>query len=188
MNLKPIFGTVLGLVLSAGAAVCEQDLSLVEVEVHKLEPSYYTSSKGSHPSIKTMDIKKLYSQEDLELLAHVINAEQGIEFENEELTNKLQIYTGQVVLNRVKCHHKGADTIEEVIYSEGQYACISDASWDNPVSERAYKNAEILLSGADYTKIYGIPKMPDDVIYQAEFEQGSGVWNDKLYDTFFCYK
>ena len=115
MNLKPIFGTVLGLVLSAGAAVCEQDLSLVEVEVHKLEPSYYTSSKGSHPSIKTMDIKKLYSQEDLELLAHVINAEQGIEFENEELTNKLQIYTGQVVLNRVKCHHKGADTIEEVI-------------------------------------------------------------------------
>lgn len=187
MNLKPIFGTVLGLVLSAGAAVCEQDLSLVEVEVHSLETSYYTSFKDSQPSIKMMAIQKLYSQEDLELLAHVINAEQGIEFEDEELTNMLQIYTGQVILNRAKHHYRGADTIEEVVYTEGQYACISDASWDNPVSKRAYKNAEILLSGKDYEKIYDIPQLPDDVIYQAEFEQGSGVWM-QLYDTYFCYE
>lgn len=130
---------------------------------------------------------KTYSKDDVALLAHIINAEQGIEYDNEEKTNKLQIYTGQVVLNRMNQEYRGASTIEEVLYSPGQYACISDCSWDNPVSERAYKNAELLLSGAPYWEIYNIPQMPDDVIFQAEFTQGSGTWL-QVGDTYFCYK
>lgn len=130
---------------------------------------------------------KNYSAEDVALLAHIINAEQGIEFDDEEKTNKLQIYTGQVVLNRIKQNYRGATTIEEVLYSPGQYACISDCSWDNPVSERAYKNAKILLSGEPYWDIYNIPKMPEDIIFQAEFSQGSDIWMI-VGDTYFCYK
>lgn len=131
--------------------------------------------------------RKKYSDEDLSLLAHIINAEQGIEFDDEEKTNKLQIYTGQVVLNRIKQNYRGATTIEEVLYTPGQYACISDCSWDNPVSERAYKNAEILLSEAPYWDIYDIPKMPEEIIFQAEFTQGSDIWMI-VGDTYFCYK
>lgn len=130
---------------------------------------------------------KTYSDEDLELLAHAINAEQGTEYEDEQKTNALQIYTGQVILNRLNSHYMGAESIEDVLYAEGQYACVYDSSWDKPITERAYKNAEILLSGADYSEIYGIEKMPENVIYQAQFEQGSDVWKH-IGNTYFCYE
>ena len=136
---------------------------------------------------QSIEEETTYSEDDIALLAHIINAEQGIEYDDEEKNNKLQIYTGQVVLNRMNQAYRGASTIEEILYSPGQYACISDCSWDNPVSERAYKNAELLISGEPYWEIYNIPKMPDDVIYQAEFPQGSSIWMN-LGDTYFCYK
>lgn len=166
----------------------------IKVEAHAIEP-YYCSSTSQQPVVKTSEMERPYTDEELELLAHVINAEQGIEFDDETKTNKLQIYTGQVVLNRLKKHYLGAKTLEDVIYSDSQYACVSDVSWTNPISERAYKNAKILLLGLDYSKILGIRKMPDNVIYQAEFPQSSkpnidpndNVW-DHIDDTYFCYE
>lgn len=130
--------------------------------------------------------KQNYSENDLELLAHAINAENGIEYESEYYTNALQIYTGQVILNRVKSHFMGANTIEEVLYSPHQYSCVSDWSWDNPISKRAYKNARILLEGKPYWEIYGITKMPETVMFQADFSQGSGVWLEML-GVYYCY-
>lgn len=168
----------------------------IEVEVKAVEPyDYSIYSVSQQPSIKTLDFERPYTDAEFELLAHVINAEQGIEFDDEQKTNKLQIYTGQVVLNRLKKHYLGAKTLEDVIYSYGQYACISDVSWTNPISERAYKNAEILLLGLDYSKILGIPKMPDNIIYQSEFPQGFNpgenpddfIWMH-IDDTYFCYE
>lgn len=170
------------------------DFSVVEPEVvlglgigQELDEALKTASEEEpkadpEPIVDT----KSYSKDDVALLAHIINAENGIEFKDEDLTNRLQIYTGQVVLNRMNLHYMGATSIEEVLYTPGQYACISDCSWDNPVSERAYKNAELLLSGAPYWDIYGIEKMPDNVIYQAEFKQGT-TWM-KVHDTYFGYE
>ena len=160
----------------------------ITIEAHAIEPyDYGNYAKSQQPKIEELTMKRPYTDEELELLAHVINAEQGIEFDDEQKTNMLQIYAGKVALNRMKKHYRGAETLEDVIYTPGQYACISDVSWTNPISERAYKNAEILLLGLDYSELLNIPKMPDDVIYQAEFAQGSGTWM-QIGNNYFCYE
>ena len=135
--------------------------------------------------------KASYTKEDYHLLAHVINAEAGKEYSYEKVTNMLQLYVGQVVLNRKKCHYRGAKTIKDVIYSPGQYSCVHDQSWDNKITKRAYKNAKILLSGRKYWNKYDIPKMPDKVIYQSRYLQGSRVWLNvsEFGDVYnFCYE
>ena len=195
-DIRKVVG-VTGLYLAIGFSLAspidfEPIIHPITIEAHAIEPyDYGNSAKSQQPKIKKMTIERPYTDEELELLAHVINAEQGIEFDNEQKTNKLQIYTGQVVLNRLKKHYRGAQTLEDVIYSDGQYACVSDVSWTNPISERAYKNAEILLLGLDYSERLNIPKMPDNVIYQAEFPQGEdpdeSTW-DRVGDTYFCYE
>ena len=195
--MKRTLVSLCGLFLILGIIVVyHKDKSPLEVETHVLQTSSsanISTSEKSSSSKKVMVFNTItynsYSQEDLELLAHAINAEQGIEYEDEKITNMLQIYAGQVILNRLNQNYMGATTIEEVLYSKDQYACVTDQSWDNPVSARAYKNAELLLAGVDYSKYYGIPKMPDNVIYQAEFEQGSDTWGDgPIMNTYFCYE
>ena len=197
-DIRKVVG-ITGLYLAIGFSLAspidfEPIIHPIKVEAHTIDPCYYGST-SQQPIVKTVEIERPYTDEELELLAHVINAEQGIEFDDETKTNKLQIYTGQVVLNRLKKHYLGAKTLEDVIYSENQYACVSDVSWTNPISERAYRNAKILLLGLDYSEILGIRKMPDNVIYQAEFPQTSkpnvepedNVW-DHIDDTYFCYE
>ena len=183
-----------GLLLSMGMIVAyHQNLTPIVVEAHTLE----VKSAGNvvDPKMRKEMLKKQaifkevkrYTQEEYEYLAHGINAENGKELSNELKTNMLQIYTGQVMINRKNQNFMGASTIREVLYTPGQYACVSDHSWENPITESSYQNAEILLSGQDYSELYGIPKMPDNVIYQAEFPQGSGVWM-KIDKTYFCYE
>lgn len=192
--MKRTLATLSGLFLSLLVIYYECQTPL-EVEVHELTINTYettTTSEKSNSFHKRMNLGTItynsYSEKDLELLAHAINAEQGTEYEDEQITNKLQIYAGQVILNRLKQNYMGASNIEEVLYTPGQYACVSDCSWDNPISERAYKNSKLLLSGAPYWEIYDIPRMPDNVIFQAEFKQGSGIWGEKIMDTYFCYE
>lgn len=189
--------TLIGLTslfLSMGfIVVYHQHLTPIVVEAHTLELE--TVGSTVDPKIEKEILKKQaifkevkrYTEEEYEYLAHGINAEQGREFENEQETNMRQIYAGQVMINRKDQNFMGASTIKEVLYTPGQYACVSDHSWENPITERSYRNAEILLSGQDYSELYGIPKMPDNVIYQAEFPQGSGVWM-KIGNTYFCYE
>ena len=184
---------ITGLYLAMGMSLAfpidfEPILNPIEVTANEVEPfNYGNSSSSQQPKVKTLELKRPYTDEELELLAHVINAEQGIEFDDEQKTNMLQIYAGAVALNRIKKHYRGAETLEDVIYTPGQYACISDVSWTNPISDRAYKNAEILLLDLDYSELLNIPKMPDDVIYQAEFTQGSGTWM-QIGNNYFCYE
>ena len=170
---------LMGLFISLGVIVVyHQDKTPLEKKVFKVKTPNYNSISALPKEVwicKTVS-RPRYSQEDLELLAHAINAEQGIEYADEQKTNMLQIYAGEVILNRLERHHMGANSIRDVLYADDQYACVSDHSWDNPISDRAYQNAEILLSGVDYAELYGIPQMPDNVIYQAEFEQGIDVW------------
>ncbi len=165
-------------VLISGISTLDSALQNLKLEKTEAE---------DEPETETETATASYSEEDLELLAHIINAEEGIEYEDEQKTAMLQLYAGQVVLNRRDRHYMGAYTIEDVLYSPGQYACIHDHSWSNPVTDTAYENARLLLSGAEYWDIYDIPKMPDNVIYQAEFKQGDGVWKH-VGDAYFCYE
>lgn len=113
-----------------------------------------------------------YSEEDLEMLALVIYQEAG----GDACSDETRLMVGNVVLNRV-ADDRFPDTIEEVILQERQYGrlCWTGIQWperaDKPEEahavERAYKCAEEVLSG--------IRLLPDDVVFQAEFVQGTEI-------------
>ena len=128
---------------------------------------------------KIAEEKERQFNEDLDLLARVINAEAGCNW----FPDEFQMKVGNVVLNRVK-HSKFPNSIKEVIYADGQYQCVTNGSINNEPSEKCLNNARRLLEG-DLL-------LPENVIYQAEFKQGKGVY-ETYYDevlnttTYFCY-
>ncbi len=88
--------------------------------------------------------------------------------------------TGAVVLNRVQSEYF-PNSIEEVIYQPGQYQCteFKNSGFYKEPTERCWRIAEeLLISGYD---------IPSNVLYQAEFKQGSGVYK-KVQNMYFCYK
>lgn len=116
--------------------------------------------------------EKPYTDEDLELLAHLLNGESGADWCSDEMVYGV----GSVALNRVNSS-EFPDTLEEVIYQPGQYACVNDGNFEKEPSERCYQIAEeLLLNGSVF---------PEDVVFQAEFRQGSEVYS-KVQNMYFC--
>lgn len=110
---------------------------------------------------------------DLELLAHLIWAEVGDDGE------EAMYYAGSVVLNRMK-NHEYPDDLYSVIYQKGQY----EVTWNGGLykeepSDIAYEVAADLLEEGSI--------LPEGVVYQAEFKQGSGTF-EIIGDTYFCYE
>lgn len=131
-------------------------------------------------SVKSAKVKEepQYTKDELYLLSHLIQGEAGSDF----ITDEHQQLVGQVVVNRVKSD-KYPDTLKEVIYQKGQYQCTTNGQFDKNSSKRAIKNAKLVLEG----KV----DCPENVIYQAEFKQGSGVYKKIetiISTTFFCYE
>lgn len=91
---------------------------------------------------------------------------------------KQQLYTGSVVLNRVTSK-RYPNTIYDVVFQRGQYACTWDGNYDKAPSERSIEAAKYLLENGSQIPYY--------VLYQAEFKQGDGIWL-KLGDTYYCYE
>ena len=112
--------------------------------------------------------------QDYELLANLINAEGG---QSNYVSDDMCYYIGSVVLNRV-ADDRFPDTIHDVIYQKGQYACIWDGNFQKPVNDRSYEIAYQLLA-------YG-SVLPKEVIWQAQFKQGNGVYI-KEQNMYFCY-
>lgn len=116
------------------------------------------------------------NEEERELLTHLIYAEAGgVE------SDACLYYVGSVVLNRMK-DKDFPNTMQEVIYQTEptlQYACIDDGNINKPPDARCYDVADALLK---YGSI-----APENVVYQAEFEQGSGVWKE-VDGVIFSYK
>ncbi len=109
--------------------------------------------------------------EEVELLARLIYAE------GNTLGETGMAYIGSVALNRVASEHF-PDTLEEVVYQAGQYACTWNGAINTEPSDVAYEIAEELL-------IYG-SQLPGSVVWQSEFIQGSGVYTT-VGNTYFCY-
>lgn len=125
--------------------------------------------------IKVKEEKELpYSQEDYELLAHLLMGEAGSEACEEEMV----WLVGCVALNRVKSD-KFPDTLKEVIFQEGQYQCVNDGNFDKEPTDRCWEIAHELLLYGSY--------IPDNVVFQAEFEQGSGTYKH-IQNMYFCYE
>lgn len=113
-----------------------------------------------------------YSEADLENLALVIYQEAG----SDVCSDETRMMVGNVVLNRV-ADDRFPNTIEEVLLQERQYGLLhwTGLVWPERASymseahavQRAYDCAERLLNGERL--------LPDDVVFQAEFGQGTEI-------------
>jgi hypothetical protein len=131
---------------------------------------------NSHVDYKVETGEISVSGYELSLMAHLLMGECGATCNDDEML----YLAGAVVLNRVQSEYF-PNSIEEVIYQSGQYQCtelINSGFYKEP-TERCWRIAEeLLISGYD---------IPSNVLYQAEFKQGSGVYK-KVQNMYFCYR
>lgn len=113
-----------------------------------------------------------YTEEELEMLALVIYQEAGAD----ACSDDTRLKVGTVVMNRV-ADDRFPGTIYEVITEEAQYGRLhwTGLMWPDRASreteahavERAYDCAERILTGERF--------LPEDVVWQAEFTQGTEI-------------
>ena len=112
-----------------------------------------------------------YSKNDLYVLGHVIAGECN------DCGWDMKISVGSVVLNRV-ADDRFPDTIEEVVFQPGQYACTWDGNYYKEPNEETIEAAKYLLENGT--------QIDESVVWQAEFVQGNGVY-DIIGNMYFCY-
>lgn len=121
---------------------------------------------------------KSYSEDDLFYLAAAVCREAGGESE------EIQLLVANVIMNRVNSSLY-PNTIYEVLTQYKQYGTmwkygISFPDWaDQKVKDQCYSVAKRILEGERYC--------PENVLFQAEFEQGSGIFKQFGDDYYFCY-
>lgn len=113
---------------------------------------------------------------DVTLLAKVIYAEAT---ENPSLRIKDRQYVGSVVINRLKSGHWG-NNLNNVVYAPRQYACVGTPKFNSNPPKECLDIAKQLLLGVDFG-------VPSNVIFQAQFTQGSGIWQ-VVGVHYYCYK
>ena len=124
------------------------------------------------------------SQDDIELLAKLITAEQGYasNYDDEYEYEERAYLCGSVVINRMNSE-KFPNTLKEVVYQHKgdkyQYQCVKNGTINRDYDDIAWEIAEELLA-------YGTT-IDEKVVYQAEFPQGSGVYR-QIGNTYFCYE
>lgn len=138
----------------------------------KVVKTVVTVPEVEEPVVVVEPEEPAYTEQDLETLALIIYQEAG----GDACSDETREMVGTVVLNRV-ASDRFPDTIEEVALQRKQYGrlCWTGLVWPERAQdvaevhavERAYTCAEKLLSG--------YRALPGDVIYQAEFPQGTEV-------------
>lgn len=113
-----------------------------------------------------------YSPDDLIVMAHVITGEAGSWW----LTDEEQLLVGNVVMNRV-ASPMFPNTIQEVVFQPGQYACTWDGNYHREPDARTIGNAQRILNGERFC--------PENVLYQSNSQQGE-IYK-QIGDTYFCY-
>lgn len=146
------------------------------------EPAEETTVATEPTEEATIPTEPPYTADELEMMALVIYTEAG----GDACSDKTRLMVGNVVMNRVS-DSRFPSTLCSVLMQEGQYgrfywtglvwpAKASDPTEEHAV-ERAYACAERVLLGEKL--------LPEDVIWQAEFIQGTEVvtYQDGMY---FC--
>ena len=110
------------------------------------------------------------SESDVDLLARAIWNECGI------LGSKGQYYCGSVILNRIE-HEEFPNTLYEVLYDKGQYQIVDNGMINREAPQESYDIARDLLENGSV--------LPSNVVYQAQFQQGSEIY-DIIGNTYFC--
>ena len=126
-----------------------------------------------------LGIESNLNYDDLFLLSKIVYAEAGSSW----LTEEHRLLVASVVINRMHSS-EFPNTIYEVIYQEGQYSPVEKKGFDElQPSESSVMAAYTILTEGSIA--------PIDVVYQANFIQGSEIYreirDDKLGTTYFCY-
>ena len=114
------------------------------------------------------------SEEEVLILAKVIWFEAGSSW----LSTEWKMSVGEVVLNRV-ASPEFPNTITEVVYAPGQYACIWRSDWDTKTfseDDECMQIARRLIAGERI--------MEPSVVFQSGVVQGSGIYKS-YYDSYF---
>lgn len=117
--------------------------------------------------------------DNLLLLSRIVDAEAGSSW----LTDEHRLLVASVVVNRI-LSPEFPNTLHEVVYQRGQYSPAEKEWFDDLIpSESSVMAAYTILTEGSIA--------PIDVVYQANFRQGSGVYksirDNKLGTTYFCY-
>lgn len=143
----------------------------------KTKPKTFQETLQQTAQIITKIIQKyLEVVESVNLIAEVIYWENW--YTDKE--RKTARWTGGVVMNRVKSPNY-PNTVKEVLYQKHpvQYST-TEYFFTKELPKECYEMAwDIYLNG--------VPEMPDNVVYQATFKQGSGEWKN-LNGESFCYE
>lgn len=140
----------------------------------------YTTAKEILAAIEEANRPKpSYTEEDLDLLARIINAEAGCDW----IPDWVQRMVGSVVLNRVNSQYF-PNTIREVIYQPGQYGPVYNGMINYTPSQRVIENARYVLENGS--------TCPANVTGQNGVISGGGVYTsyyDRILGTtiYFCY-
>lgn len=120
-----------------------------------------------------------YTEEELYLLSHLICGEV------EGCDRQMKTYVGSVVLNRV-ADSRFPNNLHDVIYQNNplQYSCTVDGNFEKEPGEETIEVTKYLLENGS--------QLPPDVIFQAEFKQGTGTYGEPLLAPngvlmYFCY-
>lgn len=116
--------------------------------------------------------------EDLFNVAHLMMGEAGYTDSTERRL------TASVLLNRVDSD-LFPDTINECLYQEGQYTTTRDRGpfWNEPTAA-CWSDAKQLL---DQWYETGETDLPESVLYQATFPQGTGTYLLSDWGQYFCF-
>ena len=117
------------------------------------------------------------SFDDLYLLSKVICYEAGSDW----LTDEFRICVGEVIMNRV-ASPEYPDSIHDVIYQKGQYACVNSARFAGLVPTKECIDAALRL-------LCGERRMVPSVVFQSNDLQGEPftMYTDRrLGTTYFC--
>ena len=171
--MRYIIGTIITAILFLfNPIICEETYHIFDVEI--FYPPFEEEVVVETEEVIEEEVIIDIDQEAWELLAHLIFAEAGSDW----CEDNMLYYTGSVVLNRIESEYF-PNTMREVIYQPGQYSCINNGMIDYEYNQRAYNVAEDLLTSGSC--------LPKNVLFQAQFEQGDGVYV-QVQNMYFCYK
>ena len=132
-----------------------------------------------------------YSDEDIRILTTTVFHEAG------HTTEQLRQYVAQVVLNREE-DSRFPDTVKGVITQPGQYSTkYATVEAANAIQATDSKNGTYyygICEDSVKAAMMGQVEMPSNVLYQANFSQGKGVWKSVYFNSgwyastsYFCY-
>ena len=160
------------------------------VIMHEESQTVKLQKLSSGPRVQEVEIKELIKDEEKhyrtmishlseqELLASLMYHEEGVLLSriDYEDAKRAHLLAGSVVLHRTNMNFMGAETIEDTIFAPGQYIHTLP-KLANPVPEEVLEWAGELLENG--------PIGPKDLIYQAQFIQGDGIYAH-IDNQYFC--